>query len=416
MITNMHQAEAELAKYIPLVAQLPGEQMTLERIKPLLRLLDSPEKNLNVIHVAGTSGKTSTSYYIAALLTQSGKKVGLTVSPHIDTVRERVQINMHPISESRFCDYLEEFRESVDKLEVLPTYFEFLYAFAIWVFAKEKVDYAVVETGMGGLYDATNVVTNSNKVCVITDIGLDHTHILGNTIEAITLQKAGIIHEGNQVFIYGQSNTVNKLIKQYAVDKNANYNQIDSVQSPAIIGLIGYQKRNFLLAVEVYKYLSQRDKLRNLTSKEYIHAANINIPARLEMIKLQDKRIVLDGAHNIQKLESFIEAYKQKYKDIKPTVIFALKQNKEFVEFVKDLSKLSNKIVITAFNTTQDLPVISLDPKEVISASSELKGIDITSIPDHDDVVDFIQNSPEHYFVITGSFYLISQIRPKLKN
>ena len=182
-IRTIKDAEKALFPYIPLVAQLTGKDTTLERVKPLASLAGHPENQLKVIHIAGTSGKTSTAYYMAALLRAAGKNVGLTVSPHIDSITERVQINGRPLPDEQFCSELEQFLKIVKTAPQAPSFFELLYVFSLWVFARAKVDYAVVETGMGGLFDATNIVTRPDKICIITDIGLDHTHILGDTVE-----------------------------------------------------------------------------------------------------------------------------------------------------------------------------------------------------------------------------------------
>ena len=148
-LQTLDEAIVALQPYVPLVAQLTGGNTTLERIEPLMVLLANPERKLKIIHVAGTSGKTSTSYYIAALLQSGGQKVGLTVSPHVDSVTERLQIDGRPISDQLFCSELEIFLELVDQLKQPPSYFELLYAFGLWVFERHGVDYAVVETGLG---------------------------------------------------------------------------------------------------------------------------------------------------------------------------------------------------------------------------------------------------------------------------
>ena len=203
-IVNIDQAIAELQKYVPAVARYSGDDMTLDRMWPLLSAVGNPHKKLKTIHIAGTSGKTSTSYYIAALLKASGQRTGMTVSPHVDSITERLQIDGSPVSDDLFCSYLSEFLDLITDVDPQPSYFELMIAFVLWVFARENLDYVVLETGMGGLFDGTNVVTRSDKICVITDIGLDHTQILGNNVEQIAAQKAGIIHKGNHVFTYKQ--------------------------------------------------------------------------------------------------------------------------------------------------------------------------------------------------------------------
>src|SRR5574344_2950696 len=189
--------ETELLLYAP--SQLYGGDMQLDRMKLLMEYLGNPQDDLKVIHVAGTSGKTSTTYYIRALLQASSLKTGLTISPHIATIRERIQINGELVEEDSFVDYFNEFYDGVQGFDPKPTFFELVTAFAYWVFKKEKVDYAIIETGLGGRLDATNVVERTDKVSIITPIGFDHTDILGNTLKSIAGEKAEIIQPGSKV-------------------------------------------------------------------------------------------------------------------------------------------------------------------------------------------------------------------------
>jgi dihydrofolate synthase/folylpolyglutamate synthase len=169
-IETFSEASKLLAKFIP--PDRPTSY-TLDRMEQLMDYLGNPQNRLSVIHIAGTSGKTSTSYYIAALLHATGKTVGLSVSPHIDTIAERAQIDLRPLEESDYCEQLGIFLELIEKSGIQPSYFEVLVAFMYWLFDRRGVDYAVVEVGLGGLLDGTNVVDRSDKVCVITDIGFD---------------------------------------------------------------------------------------------------------------------------------------------------------------------------------------------------------------------------------------------------
>ncbi len=172
-------------------------QAGIERTKYLLQLLDNPQEKIKVIHIAGTSGKGSTAYLISKLLQHHGFKVGLQVSPHLIDIRERFQINNQLIPEELFVRTFQEIKPTIEKAKNSHwgklTFFEILVSFAFYFFWKNKVDYAVMETGLGGLYDGTNVVENKNKLVVLTKIGLDHQWILGSTYEKIASQKAGII-------------------------------------------------------------------------------------------------------------------------------------------------------------------------------------------------------------------------------
>ena len=210
-IHNFEEAREVLAKFVPSRGTTPYK---LDNMRRLMTELGDPQNSYRVVHVAGTSGKTSTSYYVAALLGQTGKKVGLTVSPHVDEVNERLQVNLAPMPEVEFCSVLEEFLSVIEKSDIKPSYFELLVALAYWEFARQKVDYAVVEVGLGGLLDGTNVISRPDKVCVITDIGLDHTNVLGGDLTSIAYQKAGIITSHNPVFTYEQDQKVMQEIKK----------------------------------------------------------------------------------------------------------------------------------------------------------------------------------------------------------
>src|SRR5581483_7745687 len=158
---------------------------TLDTINAVMELVGNPQDKVKVLHVAGTSGKTSTAYYLASLLKANGASVGLCVSPHLIEVNERVQIDLKPLPERDFCDGLGQFWDLATSTGLKPSYFEMLVAFPYWEFARRGLDYVVMEVGVGGLLDGTNVVHSENKVCIITDIGLDHTKLLGDTIPEI---------------------------------------------------------------------------------------------------------------------------------------------------------------------------------------------------------------------------------------
>src|SRR5688572_622401 len=210
MIHTLADAETALRAYIP-SAPLK-DRYTLDRMQALLAFLGDPQEKLRVVHIAGTSGKTSAAYFVRGLLQASGARTGLTISPHMVSLAERVQIAGAPVSDAAFVQYIHDFLPLVEKSGLQPSYFEIIIALAFWVFAHEDVDFAVIETGLGGLLDATNTVRRADKVCVITDIGLDHTDILGETIPEIAAQKAGIIQPGNIVVVQNQQSAALNVI------------------------------------------------------------------------------------------------------------------------------------------------------------------------------------------------------------
>ncbi|MEK7059279.1 MAG: Mur ligase family protein [Patescibacteria group bacterium] len=415
-IQNIVEAEAALLPHVPLVAQLDGKDTTLERIRPLMELLGNPQDRLRVIHIAGTSGKTSTAYYMSAMLTAAGQTTGLTVSPHVDSVKERVQINGQPLDELTFCKELGDFLDIVKTAERQPSYFELLYAFAIWIFDKYKVDYAVVETGVGGLYDATNMVTRTDKICVITDIGFDHTHLLGKNLTDITTQKAGIIHDGNHVFMFEQTEEIMIVINQAAKAHKAFVHVISKdmeqqAQRDDSVVMPDYQRHNWLLAKQVYEYLQNRDELQSLTSEVLHQTQKLQIPARMDTRRINDKTLIMDGAHNVQKMTAFVSSFRQLYPNIRPTILIALKDDKEYEALIPIWVTLAAQIITTTFNTTQDLPIKSMDSEILADALRSGGANDVRSIADQDKALAALLASNNQTLIITGSFYLLSQLR-----
>ncbi len=417
IIQNIQEAHRALQPYVPLVAQLTGKDTTLDRIVPLMEMLGNPQNNLKIVHIAGTSGKTSTAYYMAALLQAAGRKVGLTVSPHIDSVTERVQINGSPISDADFCEQLGIFLDIVQKLAEQPSYFELLYAFAIWAFANQKVDYAVIETGLGGLYDATNVAARADKVCIITDIGFDHVKILGNTLEAITIQKIGIVHAYNPVFMYQQAPEVMKVAKKWTDDHQAPLVTISqegeaTTEQQSIMPMPDYQKRNWLLARRTYKYIKGRDGLPELSAAALEATQRLQVPARMDVKQVGQKTLVMDGAHNLQKMTAFVGSFKHRYPDIKPAVLVAFKEGKEYELVVPLLAKLASSIIVTTIQTSQDLPTRAVDTDVLSKAFTDYsEQLSVEVVADSHEAYQSLLSSECSTLIITGSFYLLAQIR-----
>lgn len=416
-ISTIAEANAALLPYVPLVAQLTGKDTTLERITPLMQLLGNPQNSTRVVHIAGTSGKTSTAYYVAALLTASGKKVGLTVSPHVDGVMERVQINGQLLPEQQFCDYLGEFLDIIAEAPAKPSYFELLYAFSFWVFQRQGVDYAVIETGLGGLYDATNVASRADKLCIITDIGYDHMHILGHTLAEITAQKIGIVHDKNPVIMYHQSAEVSGVAEAWIskhsaelhatteADERLSYDADFTPDMPA------FQQRNWLLAHAAYQFLQARDGLPELSPEQLAESQAMQVPGRMDIRQVAGKTVVMDGAHNGQKMFTFLESFKARYPDAKPTVLIALKQGKEPADVAPLLTQFASRIIVTTFDTSQDLPAKSIEAEELANIFRKAGAHDVVALPNHHEAYQQLLTTPESIAIITGSFYLLSQVR-----
>lgn len=407
-IHNIHDAEHALQKYIPAVKDIIGKDITLERMVQFMAHIGNPQNNLKVIHIAGTSGKTSTSYYTAALLQHSGLKVGLTVSPHIDTVAERVQINGQPLQERDFCAYLEEFLMLIKNSPVEPTYFELLVALAYWVFDKEGVDIAVIETGMGGLQDGTNVVERDDKICVITDIGYDHMHVLGNTLSDIAAQKAGIIQHKNVVCMYQQSHVIMQSIRERVEQQDADLH-IVAKTSINTSNMPVYQQRNFSLALYVANIFLTRQN--SVCSDTAINKARLTyIPARMDIKTISDKKILFDGAHNQQKMRAFVASVQQQFPHKKFVILLAMKQGKEYADVLAELQPIVESLILTEFAFTQDIPSVSQSCESIQHQASKL-GIETSIISDQKQAFHHLLKSVKDVGIVTGSFYLIAQLR-----
>ncbi|HLZ15369.1 MAG TPA: Mur ligase family protein [Candidatus Saccharimonadales bacterium] len=417
-ISTFAEANAALQAYWPTNISTRAVY-SLDYMFDLMEYIGNPQDKLKVVHVAGTSGKTSTTYYIAALLHAAGKKVGHTVSPHVDEVNERVQINLVPLPEAEFCSELAAFLSLVKKSKIQTTYFEVLVAFMYWEFARQGVDYAVVEVGLGGLLDGTNVVKREDKVCVITDIGMDHMKYLGNTIGEIAAQKAGIIQLHNKVFCYRQGREVMAAFESRAAQKQADLQVLEPAPVDTSLRFLPlFQQRNFGLSLEVAQYVLDRDGVPPLSDEAVVQAAHTYIPGRMETIALPDgKTLVLDGAHNKQKLEALAHSMKARYgrTPIAALVSFVAGREDRVEPGVQVLAGLTDHIIITTYAASQDTPHASVDPQEIADACAQAGFTRYEIIPDLRAAYAALLQRPEEVLLITGSFYMLGHIRPLVK-
>ncbi len=372
-IRTFNQAEEFLSLHIPKNSEqtFPGE-LGLTRAKYFLHLLGDPQEKIKVIHVAGTSGKGSTCYLTNRLLVSHGFRVGLHQSPHLTDVRERYQINSQIISEDEFINYLNRILPIIKMVGMTfhgqLTYFEILIGMAFLIFSEKKVDYAIMETGLGGRYDGTNVVMRKDKLSVLTKIGLDHTNVLGKTIEKIALQKAMIINKNSQAISIHQDQKAEKIIRDVAEKKKAN---VMFVRRDVInhvftknMGLAGdYQKENASLALATVNYLSERDGFVINQNKIKKVLETANFPGRFDIKKINNKTVIFDGAHNPQKMDAFIGSLIKKYPNERFNFLVAFKKGKDYQDMLPMIIPWARKIVLTSFYTEdQDMINASEDP------------------------------------------------------
>ena len=416
---------------------------SLERVKYTLKLLGDPQEKIKIIHIAGTSGKGSTATFISKILTAHGFKTGLTLSPHIQDIRERVQINNELIDKNTFSENFTELFEIFNEVEQTHfgslSYFEMIICLAYFSFWKAGVDYAVIETGLGGTYDATNCVSNPEKLCVITRIGFDHMKILGNTLEEIAKNKAGIIGEHQKVIFLSQDNVnpvlldrintvgarstevkLEDLVKIQKDNFDIKYKEL-SLKKVSIGNRPEYQIENYALAIATIYHLAQSDAwevYENILVEIFEH---FEFSGRFEIIETKGIKYILDGAHNEQKMHAFISSLKNKYPSKGFTFVLAFKADKDVASMVKQIVPQADKILLTQFSTAdQDLAHKSFPSEQIkdILKSQNYEG-EVRIIASIPNIISELENNSINIYspvIVTGSLYLVSEFRDFLFN
>ncbi len=442
--TSLKDVEKFLFDNIPsFEKKFPGE-LGLKRMKCLMELLGNPQEKLKIIHIAGTSGKGSTACFASALLLGLGFKVGLTISPHLTDFRERFQINGRVLSGKKIVSYFNEFLPAFEKMKTLkygqPTYFEIVQALAFLIFYKEKVDYAVVETGMGGTFDATNVVQNSNKVCLLTKIGLDHTKILGNSVAKIAGQKAGIINKDNIVFTVDQRRKTLSVFEKFCkknkaqmilVRKNIEYKNVklnkegicfdfslgDLKFKKLSISILGfYQAQNLSLALRALIYLSERDHFFLPEQKIRKVLANIRFRGRFDVMNIDGETLIVDGAHNPQKMKAFLSSLVKVFPAKKYNFMIAFKRGKDFKKMLSQIYPLAVKVYVTSFFLQSDMKEnLSLDESLIVKSlnAEGFKNVEIIHNPSKC-LRLALQETQQFPLIVTGSLYLAGEVYKSL--
>ncbi len=384
----------------------------LERIKQVCQKLGDPQNDFKSIHIAGTNGKGSVCVFVSSALKQAGYKVGTFVSPYITDFCERIQINGKYISQDDLC----RLSQKVIDTGVTLTEFEFITAVGFLCFSENNIDVAVLETGLGGRFDATNVISES-LVSVITKIGLDHTAVLGDTIEQIASEKCGIIKNGITITSHNQPDTVLSVIKKYAPHViTPATKQLEEVN----ISILGncfiykginyktnlggdYQIENALIAIETLK-----NSGLNISDNDIIIGVqNAFIPARLEVAS-RKPLVVIDGAHNPDGAEALCEVLEQ-YEN--STAIIGVMADKNYEKVLSLTLPYVKNVVCVKPDVPRALPADDL----AATAQKYCKNVFVSK--DMRDALRLArQNSENKAIFIFGSLYLASEIRPLLKD
>lgn len=404
-----------------------GSVPGLSRIDELLGRLGHPERDMKYVHITGTNGKGSTCAMLASVLRSAGYKTGLYTSPYIFRFNERMQINGVPISDGALCALVEELQPLADSMEDVPTEFELVTAIGLTWFSREKCDIVVCEVGMGGEFDATNVIPPP-EVAVFTNIGLDHTAVLGSTVEKIAATKAGIIKPGCSAVLYPSTPSVQAVIEgrcreQHVPLEAVRFSGMRCVSDdldgqvfdlPPRKGLRlpllgGHQLRNAATALTAANVLRQRgwhipeDAVRQ-------GLAAVTWPGRFQVVR-RHPTVILDGGHNPQCMEALAGAIREYLPGQSVTVLTGVLGDKDFAQMYDHIAPLAARFIAITPDNPRALPAPQL------AAYLNRYGKPVTvcrTIPDG--VAQLLaQTPPDGAAVCCGSLYLLGDVAQALE-
>ena len=406
--------------------------MDLTRIKKVLNEFDNPEKDLKVIHVAGTNGKGSVCASLSSILTKAGLKTGLFTSPHLVKINERIKINNIDIKDEKLEDLLNEVEDVSKKINIDLSFFEILTIISIIYFSNNNCDICIFEAGIGGEYDATNIFDNV-EVSSITNIGFDHMEVLGDTIEKITEAKAGIIKNNSNVVIYDYENKIIKdIIKEKAKLKNANIIETDFsriiIKENNIFDYKEYKdiKIKLIGIHQMYNACETLEIINVLKNKKFKISENdikngfkdVNWYARYQVIS-EKPYIVLDGAHNELCIDTIIPQIKEDIKNNnikKLEFVVAFLKDKDVINIIKKINTLlTSEYELSYLITTVDNER-AYNKEELANI---IKGIN-NNYKIINDTYEYIKNeinnkSKEKMIIVTGSLYLVGEVLNKME-
>lgn len=415
----------------------------LLRARYFYDMLGQPQEHYKSVHIAGTSGKGSVAHILTHLLTAHGFTTGTFTSPHAYDIRERVLINGEMLSRQEFAHATSGAISHALKIQQSrhgsPTFFEVITGVAFRVFADKHVSYAIIETGLGGLYDSTNTIERSDKLAVISTLGLDHTEILGDTLAKIASQKAGIMpFHGQAVAWQPDDEDAQKMLTSTAQKRQTHLNLISPdiytmhfvTQAGTLfdyhsanltitqiqLSLYGeHQAQNASLALQCLEKLAERDGFTIDEASVRQALAAIFIPARFERRQQGKRELIFDGAHNPQKMRALVNALSST-STRKADWILALKESKD-VQGVLEIIKphVTTFYATTFLNSSNDTPLNAV-PAEKLAQLARNAGItQVETVSDCRDALDIAYRNDNHVpIIISGSFHLAGDLRQQL--
>lgn len=410
-----------------------GSRPGFERINALLDGLDHPENGLKYVHVAGTNGKGSVCNELANILSASGRKTGLFTSPFVSDFRERIQIDGEYIKEDRLAALSKKVKDVCDKLDEegnSPTEFEVITAIAFLYYKEEKCDIVVLEVGLGGLLDSTNVIPNSPVVSAITSLSIDHTAVLGETIEEITMHKAGIIKPGGiTVTVANQPEGAMHVLRTAAF---LNDNKLICAQ-PETIELVSESIDGMTVRVSNEEYrvpLVGKHQIDNLAltlevvgtmnsvgydiTPEHIRAGLLKtrIPARVEVMS-KNPLVIIDGGHNAEGAMALRTTLDKHLSSKRLIVVTGVMADKDVDGVMERLTSNASKVITTTPNSSR-----SMDAEELASIVKKYC-VDVIAEPVPTKAADIAleeMSSENDALVICGSLYLAGDVRGHIIN
>lgn len=401
-----------------------GIKMGLDNMKKLMEKFDNPQEKLKIIHIAGTNGKGSCSSFLNSVLVSQGYKVGLFTSPSIFNFEERIRINNENIKEDILLELMKEVSEKAKELEVFPADFELITAIAFLYFYRENCDFVILEVGLGGRLDATNIIKHP-LLTLICSISFDHQQFLGNTLEEIAKEKAGIIKEKTDLILYSQNKNVMNTILNIAKEKNVKSftNDLEKIEilknntygevinyknyKNLKINLLGtHQIKNASLCLEAISNL--KEKNIEISEKSiYDGFKNVIWPCRFEIVK-RNPDFVLDGAHNTDGIDKFVKNIKNYYKDNKKIAIFGVLEDKDYNDMLKNIIPAFD--VFLTVTPDSDRAMNSDKLKEIIQSLTKK---DVFSFVDYESAIKkaFDIAKKDDVIAAFGSLYFVGEAR-----
>ena len=404
---------------------------TLDNTRAVLAAMGHPERKMKLIHVAGSNGKGSVCAYLASILTTAGKETGLFISPHLVDINERFVINQQPVSNALFLEAFEAVMDIVHRLLkeqpgdfAHPTFFELLFLMGIWIFDKSGMEYVVLETGLGGRFDATNVIEKP-MVSVITSISLEHTEYLGDTYEQIAGEKAGIIKEGCPVVYDGTRADVESVILKKAARMHAKAYAI----RPDMYKILMNTQKTIDFSMDTGYYLPMDVSISSVAEYQIMNAMEAVTAARIMDIGLTQEDIhngmermhwegrmetilpgvILDGAHNDSGVEEFVKTARRFQKDGKVTLLFSCVKEKDYEGMIRTICEnleLSG-VVVTQIESDRLIPADQL--KQIFRKNTKQEFTAIASIPDALDAA--LEKKGDGILFCVGSLYLAGSLK-----